>query len=116
MRDLSFSIPAGQCFGFLGVNGKLQDVAVAQHLASLCLILPPPFAVAHAGAGKTTTLKMLTAEILPTRGSATLGGYDLGKTPLEGVVFLVACRLTASVFGQPPSLMPCVDSSATARR
>ncbi len=30
-----------------------------------------------AGAGKTTTLKMLTGEELPTAGSAKVAGYDI---------------------------------------
>ena len=51
VQGLSFGVPAGQCFGFLGVNG----------------------------AGKTSTLKMLSADILPTRGTATIKGLDLLK-------------------------------------
>jgi len=53
VRDLSFAIPAGQCFGFLGVNG----------------------------AGKSTTLKMLTGDEVPTRGSAFLNGFDVSTDP-----------------------------------
>jgi len=40
-------VPAGECFGLLGVNG----------------------------AGKTTTFQMLTGDIRPTSGDATLNGY-----------------------------------------
>ncbi len=29
------------------------------------------------GAGKTTTLKMLSGDEIPTRGTATLGGFDI---------------------------------------
>ena len=40
-------VPAGECFGLLGVNG----------------------------AGKTTTFQMLTGDLQPTSGDATLNGY-----------------------------------------
>jgi ATP-binding cassette subfamily A (ABC1) protein 3 len=49
VRDLSYGIPAGQCFGFLGING----------------------------AGKTTTLQMLGGDVLPTTGTAYVAGYDI---------------------------------------
>lgn len=45
VKGVHFGIPAGQCFGFLGVNG----------------------------AGKTTTLRMLTGDELPSVGTAKLG-------------------------------------------
>jgi len=43
---LCLGVPAGECFGLLGVNG----------------------------AGKTTTFRMLTGELVPTGGDATLDG------------------------------------------
>ena len=46
---VSLIVPAGECFGLLGVNG----------------------------AGKTTTFKMLTGDITPTGGTAILSGYDI---------------------------------------
>jgi ATP-binding cassette, subfamily A (ABC1), member 3 len=49
VRGLSFGLPPGDCFGFLGING----------------------------AGKTTTMKILTGDIVPTGGTATLSGYDI---------------------------------------
>jgi ABC-2 type transport system ATP-binding protein len=48
---LTLAIPEGTVFGFLGPNG----------------------------AGKTTTVRMLSALIAPTRGSAVVAGYHLGK-------------------------------------
>ncbi|KAM9487078.1 uncharacterized protein abca12 [Clarias gariepinus] len=48
VNKLSFGIPAGECFGLLGVNG----------------------------AGKTTTFKMLTGDISPTHGSAQVLDWD----------------------------------------
>ena len=49
--DLSLDIAEGEFFCFLGPNG----------------------------AGKTTTIKMLTGLIRPTRGRATLGGFDIQR-------------------------------------
>uniref|UniRef100_A0A8C1YCU5 ATP-binding cassette, sub-family A (ABC1), member 12 n=1 Tax=Cyprinus carpio TaxID=7962 RepID=A0A8C1YCU5_CYPCA len=48
VKRLSVGIPAGECFGLLGVNG----------------------------AGKTTTFKMLTGDISPTDGSARIRDID----------------------------------------
>lgn len=45
--SVSLGVPAGECFGLLGVNG----------------------------AGKTTTFQMLTGDIQPSSGDATLNGY-----------------------------------------
>ena len=50
---LSFSIEAGDVFGFLG----------------------------HNGAGKTTTISMLTTLLEPTAGTARVGGFDIQKDP-----------------------------------
>ena len=44
-------VPAGECFGLLGVNG----------------------------AGKTTTFQMLTGDLQPTSGDATLSGYRFDR-------------------------------------
>ena len=49
--EMTFGIPRGQCFGFLGING----------------------------AGKTSTLKILSGDLIPTRGTAKLGGFDILK-------------------------------------
>eukprot|EP00475_Leptophrys_vorax_P005671 TRINITY_DN13418_c0_g2_i1.p1 TRINITY_DN13418_c0_g2~~TRINITY_DN13418_c0_g2_i1.p1 ORF type:complete len:1145 (+),score=272.12 TRINITY_DN13418_c0_g2_i1:223-3435(+) len=49
VQNLSFGIPAGQCFGFLGSNG----------------------------AGKTTTIRMLTLDEFPTSGEAFLNGMNI---------------------------------------
>ncbi|XP_040004739.1 ATP-binding cassette sub-family A member 12 [Xiphias gladius] len=48
VKKLSVGIPAGECFGLLGVNG----------------------------AGKTTTFKMLTGDISPTDGTAQIRDWD----------------------------------------
>ncbi|MDE3156275.1 MAG: ABC transporter ATP-binding protein [Acidobacteriota bacterium] len=54
--DLSFGVHQGEIFGFLGANG----------------------------AGKSTTIRMLCGLLLPTSGTATVGGVDVRRDP-EGV-------------------------------
>ena len=51
VRNLSLSVPAGECFGFLGING----------------------------AGKTTAMSILTGDFPPTGGNAAVKGYDILK-------------------------------------
>jgi len=55
VRDLSFGVPKGECFGFLGING----------------------------AGKTSTMNMLTGNFLPSSGNAWLYGLDIKTQQLE---------------------------------
>ena len=52
---ISLRIPPGEFFGFLGPNGS----------------------------GKTTTIKLLTGLLRPTRGTARIGGLDIQKEHLE---------------------------------
>jgi len=47
VKDVSFAIDKGECFSLLGVNG----------------------------AGKSTIFKILTGDINPTDGQATIGGF-----------------------------------------
>ncbi|GMH84067.1 hypothetical protein TL16_g09806, partial [Triparma laevis f. inornata] len=49
VKNLSFGIPTGECFGFLGNNG----------------------------AGKTTTLSILSGEFPPSSGTGYIAGYDI---------------------------------------
>ncbi|CAI5723062.1 unnamed protein product [Hyaloperonospora brassicae] len=51
LDDLCLSVTKGECFGYLGING----------------------------AGKSTTMKVLTGEMAPTNGFVTLSGYDLAR-------------------------------------
>ncbi len=55
VNDISFSVPAGQIFGFLGANG----------------------------AGKTTTIRMLTGVLKPTTGKISIAGLDMAEHPRE---------------------------------
>ena len=54
--DVSLTVAAGEIYGFLGPNG----------------------------AGKTTTIKMLAGLLLPSSGSITINGHDLGRSPASG--------------------------------
>ena len=51
VEEVSFAVPVGTIFGLLGPNG----------------------------AGKTTTIKMLSTLLTPTRGTATISGYDVAR-------------------------------------
>lgn len=55
IRDVTFSIPAGQVVAFLGPNG----------------------------AGKSTTMKILTGFLAATQGAAKIGGYDVYSQRVE---------------------------------
>jgi len=73
--DISFSVKKGEIFGLLGPNG----------------------------AGKSTTLRMLSTLSQPTKGTATIGGYDTVKSDMQvrkliGIVsekMIIYNRLTA---------------------
>jgi ABC-2 type transport system ATP-binding protein len=55
VRDLDFRIEEGECIGFLGLNG----------------------------AGKSTTLRLLSCLLLPTSGRITVRGFDAEAQPHE---------------------------------
>jgi ABC-2 type transport system ATP-binding protein len=55
IRDVNFSLRAGEVFGLLGPNG----------------------------AGKTTTVRVLTALIAPSEGRASVDGFDVVQSPEE---------------------------------
>lgn len=62
--NISFKISKAEVFGFLGPNG----------------------------AGKTTTINMLTTQLKPTKGKATIAGFDIVQNPNDvrrciGIVF-----------------------------
>ncbi len=53
VADVSFSVGSGEIFGYLGANG----------------------------AGKSTTIRMLCGLLAPSRGSARVAGFDVGRQP-----------------------------------
>ena len=105
---ISFSVGEGEVFGLLG----------------------------HNGAGKTTTIRMLTGRARPTRGTATVAGYDIVNQresiePLINAVFedqnlyerssgRENLRLFAELYGVPASradeLLELVGLTAAAKR
>ena len=69
VNNLNLHIDKGEVFGFLGPNG----------------------------AGKTTTIRMLACLIAPTRGTATVAGYNIQKDPLK-------VRQSVGILTENPSL------------
>lgn len=55
VHDVTFSVQRGEVLGFLGPNG----------------------------AGKSTTMKMVTGFLVPTSGTASVAGFDIGKSPVQ---------------------------------
>ena len=76
VKGIDFHVAPGEIFGLLGPNG----------------------------AGKSTTIGMLTTTIRPSGGTARVGGFDVGRSPLE------ARRVSSVVFQEP-----VVDRSLTGR-
>lgn len=77
VKGIDFDVEPGEVFGLLGPNG----------------------------AGKSTTIGMLTTTIAPTSGSASLGGFDVARQPLQA-------RGVSSVVFQEAA----VDGSLTGRQ
>lgn len=76
VNDISFNVSEGEVFGFLGPNG----------------------------AGKTTTVRMLVTLLRPTKGRATVAGFDVSRQ--QNLV-----RKSIGIIFQDPSL----DDRLTAR-
>jgi sodium transport system ATP-binding protein len=99
VNDVSFRVSPGQIYGLLGANG----------------------------AGKTTTLRLLATLLKPTRGGATVAGFDVvaaADRVRAHVGFLAAStalygRLTAretiSYFGRLNGLVPALIAQRTAQ-
>jgi len=66
--EISFEIPYGSIFGFLGANG----------------------------AGKSTTIRMLCGILAPTSGNGTVGGFDVQRQPeqIKTVIGYVSQRFS----------------------
>lgn len=72
LRDLCLSIGFGECFGFLGVNG----------------------------AGKSTTMNILTGDLTATAGGAIIDGYDI----------VSELNQVQSIIGYCPQFDPLLES------
>ena len=77
---------------------KFEDVTAVDHLnleigeGELFSLLGPN------GAGKTTTINILSGIIKPTKGTAIVGGYDIGKNLKEVKTLIGVCPQEAAVF------------------
>lgn len=60
INDVTFSVPKGQVCAFLGPNG----------------------------AGKSTTMKILTGFLSPTKGSASIGGFDVYTDRIQAATLI----------------------------
>jgi len=103
VNNLHFSIPKNQCFGFLGVNG----------------------------AGKSTTLKIITGDEIPTAGDAFVSGHSVvsEKVPVrkntgycpqfDAVHPLMTAEETLSMFGRlrgvPEAKLPAMVQNLAKR-
>ncbi|XP_055968962.1 phospholipid-transporting ATPase ABCA7 [Sorex fumeus] len=72
VNRLCLGIPPGECFGLLGVNG----------------------------AGKTTTFRMVTGDMLPSRGEAVLAGHSVAKDPTAAHLHMGYCPQFDAIFPQ----------------
>ena len=64
VSNVNFVVKPGECFGLLGVNG----------------------------AGKSTTFKMLTGEILPTLGDSSIKGMKLSSEKIQVSYFFTSTK------------------------
>ena len=82
VNDLSLGIPSGECFGLLGTNGTPfgsfsglpSAISLKDALNHFCRII-------LTGAGKTTTLGILTGEFPPSGGDVLLAGRSSVRYP-----------------------------------
>lgn len=75
VERISFGLDYGECFALLGVNG----------------------------AGKSTTFKSLTGDVLPTNGEITIAGYDIQREFKEARKLIGYCPQKDAIF---PLLTP----------
>src|SRR3989442_14237988 len=86
IRDVSFSIPAGQVVAFLGPNG----------------------------AGKSTTMKILTGYLAASSGTARIAGLDVSADRIEAAARLGYLPENGPLYPEmtPPALLRCFSSAA----
>ena len=80
VRDVSFSVRPGEIYGLLGPNG----------------------------AGKSTTIHILSGLITASSGSATVGGFDVARQPLEAKKILGVVPQQSIVIEELTALENCM--------
>ena len=70
VRDVSFGVKPGECFGLLGINGAGKATLLIQSAGDVYYF---PLL-----AGKTTTFRMLTGDETASQGDAEILGFELG--------------------------------------
>jgi ABC-type Na+ transport system ATPase subunit NatA len=117
VKGLSFGIPRGEVFGFLGESRGVEcgvfgfrESRRRRGFHSFACSLPPalllsplvslrPLPAGLNGAGKSTTLNMLGGDVLPSSGTALLAGFDI-------VTQQQSCR---SLLGYCPQIDPLLE-------
>lgn len=68
-----------KCFG---TKWALKDLSIELYPGEILALLGPN------AAGKTTTIKLITGLLIPTKGRILIKGYDIQRSPLEAKRFL----------------------------
>jgi ABC-type branched-subunit amino acid transport system ATPase component/branched-subunit amino acid ABC-type transport system permease component len=69
----------GVSAGYGGID-VLQDISLTVRAGQVCAVLGPN------GAGKSTALKVLSGQLAPTKGTASINGRSIGGVPTERLV------------------------------
>ena len=107
VKNLNFGVRKGECFGFLGECGGRPNPArtcagtlAKLWLLSMVLALPPFDRAGINGAGKTSTLQILSGDSVPTSGGAKLLGLDIMTQQLQVRRLLGYCPQFDALFGE----------------
>ena len=65
--------------GYGGID-VLQDISLTVRAGQVCAVLGPN------GAGKSTALKVLSGQLAPTKGTASINGHSIAGVPTERLV------------------------------
>ena len=65
--------------GYGGID-VLQDISLTVRAGQVCAVLGPN------GAGKSTALKVLSGQLAPTKGTASINGHPIAGVPTERLV------------------------------
>ena len=83
-RPVESDVPAavqldGVSAGYGGID-VLQDISLTVRAGEVCAVLGPN------GAGKSTALKVMSGQVVPTRGTASINGRPIVGVPTERLV------------------------------